>query len=350
MKRKFLINLALAILTTVVLIALISITFFNIEFEKLVRQEKNLLQKKIENKILYFSKYLKLIEQGMEKNAENIAQELSRSLEGGASAVERLEKKIQATLKNHEPLSVNVYDKKGNMLIKAGRQEESEYFFNPAEREGWFRNWKASDTLAHLNLVMHEKTGKKRKHTLVRPLNSPYILEIVQSLRVYVDKKYCSNYYQFLFLEYFRAFEENSLYLQKLDLFSPQAPHWSFLKEGRQLSADVVKKMAANEKNELNQESGEVIFYTLALENTGYPYLDRMIVELSFKKNAFRVFNRRLVLMAVGAGLLIFILLLLIYSKVFDRYFISRVLGLRDKINQVGNGYYGGALEVEGQD
>lgn len=350
MKRKFLINLALAILTTVLLIALISITFFNIEFEQLVRQEKNLLQKKIENKILYFSKYLKQIEKGMEENAQVIAAKLLKTLGAGVWPEKSMSQQVQAILQKHEPLSVNIYDQKGTLLVKAGRQEESEYFAHPGDRERLFGSFKAGEAFKHLSLVMHGKTGKKRKHTFGHGANSPYFFEIVQSLRVYVDKKYCANYYQFLFLEYFRAFEENSLYLQKLDLFSPETPHWSFLKEGEQLAAEVVQKISVNEKKELNQESGEVIYYSISLKDTGYPYLDRMIVKLSFKKNAFRVFNRRLVLMALGAGLLIFVLLLLIYSKIFDRYFISRVLHLRDKINQVGNGYYGGALDTEGQD
>ncbi|PKK88960.1 MAG: hypothetical protein CVV64_16450 [Candidatus Wallbacteria bacterium HGW-Wallbacteria-1] len=205
----------------------------------------------------------------------------------------------------------------------------------------------------HQGWGLSTKTGKIFSYTYYSPPGSDHIIEISVNLRPYIRNRYFDGKSDYFFSDFFTSTAKNARYVRDLNIYSNyQETAWSLVHEGMSLGKipEAMKRLRTG--GQLVESSGSLMRVTKAFNfgKSAFPWANSYILEVTYDFSSIVELKSSALTFTVAAALLVTLMMITVFSKVFNSLVLNRIFRINRSISEIGKGNYSVRLDESGDD
>ena len=339
MRRKFFSYLLILIITSITLFGVVSVRHTKVMIDNTIIENKNEVLSRIKNRIQTFDKIMYLIELEIVRRGEEKIQNLSSELSRYDNKNEISEETLERLAQKYQIDEIYLIDKKGTVFKTTYKPDLGLNLFSLSpDFEAFLKNVFISNKISASRLTTSGKSGIINTYLYYHPKGWDCYLEISLGLKNFIKTNYSQEFYQLLIEEYFTKMISQNLYLTDLDIYQiNDIGRWSLINEGKELQKDENFFVELKQKNEIVEKNGYkcTIYQLLDFERANFDWSFSQFVELSFDFSSLQKNYRRVIIFIVISGALIMTVFFTIFSYLFNRHFIKRVININEGIKRI---------------
>jgi signal transduction histidine kinase len=347
-KRKFIIYLLLSIITTAVLITGLLTVYARFQLQDLFENDRQETLVQVKQRLIYFDRYLLLLEEEMNEHAEKALKNIRQKLVRNGNVRQNVRRDFLKKLVRENKIShIYLINPKGVIYQTTYGTDMDLDLSGVPEIRNILEKIRGTGEIHHRRIYVAERSGIKNKYSFFSPKGGESGISISLNVREYIQNRFSSRDARLLFQDFFSSIAESNKYLDEIDIYSRSSKKkWSFIHEGKRLAPEIEKMIVKQDPYIVNKEDGTYYYTTLDLKESPYNFANHVFVEMRFSLKMFDAYTRNLILAAIGLSFIIAVLSFLVSSRVFRKTFIDRILAINDKIRLIGSGYYHTTIEV----
>jgi PAS domain S-box-containing protein len=352
MKKKFYFYLFTLMIFSTAAYALVSSFYVEHKISKILNKNKENVISQIRNKYKTFKTFLSFIEIPMAEQGKNAVLKISRKLDW-----KNLEKygrrELEKLAENNHVSEIYLINPRGIITATSFLPDLNLNLGELSEEFSLFLEKVRKDPRVFTQgITISNKTGSHNLYQYYSPPGEDRILEISLNVNEFIkaSPKY-QRHYQFLYGDFFQSLIRQNEYLEAFDMYIvSKEGQWSIVHEGKPFTKkpSFIRKLREQGEIRIKQEKSTVIYQIMRI--TGIAGTDSVYLELDFDFSALYGINQNLILYMFLAGVAVSVLFLTIFSKVFDKQFIAKVLKINRTISEIEKGNYQKDAEIQGND